>query len=165
MKIQYSVFILASLSLSLFGYTFSKANVSSYKNTEKFVTLTNKDRAAYNLNPLRENKDLDLAAQLKIDDMAANNYFAHISPQGTTPWYFIKKSGYDYSIAGENLALNFGDPAAVENAWIKSTEHRENILNPKFAEIGIAQKEILLQGQRTNVVVEYFGNSSNFALK
>ena len=48
--------------------------------------------------------------------MSKNQYFSHNSPDGKTPWQFIKKEEYNYIIAGENLALNFTSSEAVEKA-------------------------------------------------
>ena len=129
---------------------------------QKIIELTNYDRGASTLPALKENSSLDLAAALKLDDMIANNYFAHVSPQGVSPWYFLKKSGYAYTAAGENLALNFSEPQTVEKAWMLSPEHRANILNSRFTEIGVAQKETIYNGQRTNFIVEFFGNPEEY---
>ena len=49
---------------------------------------------------------LQEAAEKKAQDMIENNYFAHTSPQGKTPWHWVEESGYDYRYAGENLAIN-----------------------------------------------------------
>jgi uncharacterized protein YkwD len=160
MKIKYLGISAAIFLLSLLSFSVSSASVRGDQgdnqiDVSKIIQLTNADRASNNLGSLEENSNLDLAANLKLDDMIANDYFNHISPQGVSPWYFIKKTSYQYSAAGENLALNFSDPQAVEQAWMNSTEHRQNILNPKFTEIGIAQKETVYNGQRTNFIVEY----------
>jgi len=162
MKIKYLGISAAIFLLSILTYTVSSASTGTNKSdTAKIIELTNSDRQQAGLQNLKENQDLDLAAQLKLDDMINNNYFSHVSPQGVSPWYFVKKAGYTYSAAGENLALNFSEPDQVEQAWMNSTEHRKNILNPKFTEIGIAQKETIYNGQRTNFIVEYFAEPEN----
>lgn len=121
------------------------------------VDYTNEDRAKENFKHLTINPLLEKAAQLKADDMARNGYFAHKSPDGKTPWYWFKEVGYDFSYAGENLAVNFNDSVEVNNAWMNSPGHRENIMNGNFSEIGIATAEGMYQGRMTVFVVQLFG--------
>jgi len=71
------------------------------------VDLTNRNRATFNLPPLKESPQLDAAAYLKALDMEKNGYFAHTSPTGITPWYWFDQVGYNYRYAGENLAIGF----------------------------------------------------------
>jgi len=52
---------------------------------------------------------LEQAAQLKANDMAEKGYFAHTSPDGKTPWEWLKDVSYPFLAAGENLAVNFLD--------------------------------------------------------
>lgn len=123
------------------------------------VDETNANRAADNLAPLLVNPLLVAAAQLKANDMATNGYFAHTSPQGLSPWYWLEKSGYQFDYAGENLAVNFFDSADVTNAWMNSPAHRENILNSHFSDIGIAAARGTYKGHDTLFVVEFFGHT------
>ena len=60
-------------------------------------------------------------------DMAEKSYFAHTSPEGLTPWYWITLAGYRFSLAGENLAIDFTESEDVENAWMNSPAHRASI--------------------------------------
>ncbi len=127
------------------------------------VDLTNGDREGNQLAMLSVNPTLVAAAQLKADDMAAKSYFAHTSPDGTTPWDWFKKSGYKFSYAGENLAVYFSDSVDVERAWMNSPGHRANILNARFSEIGIAIAEGVYQGLPTVFVVQMFGTPAQEA--
>jgi hypothetical protein len=89
--------------------------------------------------------------------MAAKGYFSHVSPDGSTPWDWMAKVGYTYSYAGENLAVNFVDSDDVVSAWMASPEHRANILDANYTEMGygIAQGEY--QGKAATFVVQMFG--------
>ncbi len=69
--------------------------------------FTNENRQQQNLPALTVSPLLTEAAQLKANDMATNGYFAHASPAGKTPWYWLDQVGYDYQYAGENFAVNF----------------------------------------------------------
>lgn len=121
------------------------------------VTLTNTDREAERLGTLTVNPQLVAAAQAKANDMAEKGYFAHTSPEGLTPWYFIRQAGYTFAYAGENLAVNFGDSEDVTRAWMESPTHRANILNEEFTEIGIATAVGTYKGKETVFVVQMFG--------
>ena len=118
---------------------------------------TNQARTTDGLTSLRESGLLDVAAEEKANDMVANNYFAHTSPSGVTPWYWFWNAGYNFSAAGENLAVNFADSSDVTSAWMNSPEHRANILNPEYSEIGMATAQGEFQGQPAVYVVELFG--------
>jgi hypothetical protein len=121
------------------------------------VDYTNENRATENFKNLTINPVLEKAAQLKANDMAEKGYFAHQSPDGNSPWYFFKQAGYDFSYAGENLAVNFSDSVEVSEAWMASPGHRANIMNNDFTEIGIATAEGMYQGKKTVFVVQMFG--------
>lgn len=120
--------------------------------------LTNTSRATQNLPSLTWNNTLAQAAALKAEDMIQNNYFAHTSPSGKTPWYWFGQVGYKYYYAGENLAMNFNSSQAVNDAWLNSPSHRENIMDPHYTQIGIAARSGIINGQYTTVVVELFAS-------
>jgi hypothetical protein len=125
------------------------------------VDLTNKARSVHNQSDLTISETLTKAAQMKADDMASRQYFSHTSPDGTTPWYWFQKAGYNFVYAGENLAVDFTQSADVENAWLASPKHKENIIDPRFREIGIATKTASWQGRETTFVVQLFGTPAS----
>lgn len=100
------------------------------------VVAINDFRASRHLPPVALDSQLDQSAQLKANDMVSKNYWSHIAPNGTTPWYFFKEAGYKYSEAGENLAKCFETGQAVVQAWIDSPEHRA-VLMDGYTDIGI----------------------------
>jgi hypothetical protein len=121
------------------------------------VSLTNQDRSQMQAQPLVTNALLEQAATLKAQDMAAKGYFAHVTPEGHEPWYWLQKVGYSYQDAGENLAVDFYDSAEVQNAWMNSPTHRANIVKKEYSEIGIATAEGMFQGHHAIFVVQFFG--------
>jgi len=125
--------------------------------------LANKERVALGFQPLKVNQQLTQAAQQKAQDMLNNNYFAHTSPSGTTPWYWLDKVGYKYRTAGENLAKDFTDSKFLHQAWMNSSSHRANILNNKYQEIGIAVVEGTIDGKKTILAVQFFGSAPALA--
>lgn len=121
------------------------------------VDLANEKRNEVSLSSLKVNPKLEEAAKLKAKDMAEKGYFAHYSPEGISPWYWMNQSGYGFVFAGENLAINFDDSSAVNTAWMNSPGHKANILNSKYTEIGIATYKGIYNGKETIFVVEMFG--------
>ncbi len=121
------------------------------------VAYTNDDRQAVGKTAFVPNDLLTQAAQLKANDMAEKGYFAHNSPDGKKPWYWIEKAGYVYKYAGENLAIDFIDSKDVTDAWMSSPGHKANILNSDFKEIGVATAVGMYQGRETTFVVQMFG--------
>lgn len=128
---------------------------------EELLTLTNQKRQDAGLPPLKMNSELANAAAGKAQDMFIKNYWAHVSPDGVTPWVFIKGAGYEYMYAGENLARGFTTATDVMNAWMASPGHRENILSKNYSDIGFAIKSGTLTGDDTVLVVEEFGSRAS----
>ena len=154
----------ALLAVAIFGLAFSikslitrNPDLLSAVITGVLVDLTNSNRLSQNINPLTSSPTLTAAAQLKADDMAKKSYFAHTSPEGKTPWYWFRETGYHFLYAGENLAVNFVDSEDVVQAWMNSPGHRANILNDKFSETGIALAPGKYNGEDSIYVVQLFG--------
>lgn len=124
---------------------------------DTIIQLTNHVRTANHVAGLKTNALLTKAAQAKVNDMLQNQYFAHISPKGTTPWVWIKQAGYSYSYAGENLALDFLQAEDVVSAWLNSSTHRQNLFNRKYKDIGVAVASGQLNGVNSILVVQLFG--------
>lgn len=124
---------------------------------EEIVRLTNRERSNQGLPALAGNGLLNQAAARKAADMFARNYWAHVSPAGTQPWYFITQAGYSYRYAGENLARDFSDPQSVVTAWMNSPTHRDNLLSNRYQDIGVAVVDGTLEGRETTLVVQMFG--------
>ena len=131
--------------------------------TAQLLSDTNKERELQNLGDLKINDQLSQAAFLKAQDMLANNYWAHTSPSGVEPWKWFGDVGYNYSVAGENLAKNYPTADATVEAWMNSETHRANILNDKYVDVGFAVVEGTLEGRATTLVVATYGAPVTFA--
>lgn len=138
---------------SILGIT---ANISN----EELLELTNQRRAEKGLKPLKLNTKLSSAASEKAKYMFAKDFWAHIGPDGTTPWFFIRNAEYEYLYAGENLARGFTTAPEVVEAWMNSPSHRENIMSPNYSDIGFAVATGNLTGSETVLVVEMFGTEA-----
>lgn len=130
----------------------------------ELLTDTNTERATEGLPALQVNEALSDAAFLKARDMFDNNYWAHTSPSGTTPWKWLGDGGYNYDIAGENLAKNYPTSSATVDAWMNSATHRANIMNGKYQDVGFAVVDGLLDGRDTTLVVAYYGSPASGAI-
>ena len=120
------------------------------------VALTNEEREDAGIASLKASALLARAAQLKADDMAAKSYYAHVSPDGNPPPYWLSAVGYKYQIMAENLVIDRETSDDVVSAWMGSKYHRENILNPVFTEIGIGVAYGTYKGRDTIYVVQMF---------
>lgn len=127
---------------------------------DEVVRATNQERLGAGLAPLSYSEKLADAARRKAANMLEENYWAHNSPSGKSPWTWIKAAGYNYTYAGENLAKDFGDTSRMISAWMASPTHRDNIVSAKYKEIGIAVVPGTLQGNETVLVVQLFGAST-----
>lgn len=147
--------VIAGLSTST--YLDGVLGFASTITAEEVIQETNQKRAESGLTPLRSNPVLAAAAVAKAQDMFNQQYWAHISPAGTEPWHFMQQSGYQYSVAGENLARDFSTTDQMIEAWMNSPTHRANIVHPRYEEIGIAVVDGNLLGRDTTLVVQMFG--------
>jgi len=120
------------------------------------ATLTNKERTQKDIPVLQRNSLLDQAAQMKAQDMAANGYYAHVSPDGVTPMHWVEKAGYKYLIIGENLVVNRTDAEQVVDAFMGSPGHKANILRTDFTEIGIGVANGIYKGKDATFTVQIF---------
>ena len=122
---------------------------------------TNQQRMEHNIAPLELDTKLNQAAFLKAKDMFKNQYWAHTSPDGTTPWKWFGDAGYNYSDAGENLAKNFRTTDAVTTAWMASSAHRANLLGDEYTQVGFAVVDGVLDEKPTTVIVAMYGQPAS----
>lgn len=105
---------------------------------ESVLAEMNRIRAANGLAPFREDFRLRMAADDRMADMIALAYWSHQSPDGQSPFVFVPLRGYRHRMLGENLASGFETAELLVQSWLESKGHRENLLNPEFADVGIA---------------------------
>jgi len=132
-KVIPAVVLSAIFAVGLFTFVLANASEITPQNIENAV---NNERVSRGLSPLRVNTELQNAAVSKSTDMLTKSYFDHYA-FGQSPWMFMLRSGYDYTVAGENLAKGFSTSEGVVNAWMNSPTHRANILNPDYQDIGV----------------------------
>jgi uncharacterized protein YkwD len=108
------------------------------------LCLLNSERAAQGLRALTENDRLTAASDAYADQMVRQRFFGHVSPDGRTLVRRLWDVGYlgrtaDW-LAGENIAwaeARQATPREVMSGWMGSPEHRDNILEPRFRDVGL----------------------------
>jgi len=172
-RLLHHIFLLAFISVFVVGGFFlgygrtkypSVLGVSSDITIGQLLADTNQKRAENGLQPLSLDSRLSQAAAGKAMDMFGSNYWAHNSPDGKTPWVFIRNAGYGYIYAGENLARGFSSSGDVVSAWMASPDHRKNLLSSNFVNIGFAVEKGRLSGEETVLVVQMFGSPAGQAV-
>ena len=71
------------------------------------------------------------------DDMATNNYFEHEDLHGKSPSDRVRATGYQEKLVGENIAYGPKSVDEVVQGWLDSPGHCENIMDPRFVEMGL----------------------------
>jgi uncharacterized protein YkwD len=128
----------------------------------------NQLRAAHHLHPLTLSHTLSAASLAHTKEMADRGYFAHDSGDGSPFWkriqHFYGASGYGYWSVGENLLWSTPEvdsPGAIK-LWWNSPEHKKNMLDPRWREIGIAALHVgtapgVYGDQQVTIVTTDFG--------
>jgi uncharacterized protein YkwD len=106
------------------------------------LCLLNRERARHQLPALRHNPTLEQASQSHSQDMAERNFFAHETPEGSTPAERMTAAGYPPGGVSVGENLYWGEevkatPVEAVDGWMHSPGHRENILRPQFDEVGV----------------------------
>ncbi len=129
---------------------------------EGIIEETNLHREKEGIPTLSENENLNRVAQIKLDDMFDEQYFAHISPSGEGVSDISKEVGYDYIRIGDNLAKgNYRDDEEVVQDWMDSEGHRRNIMEERYNEIGVATKKDFHEEREVWIAVQVFGMHSS----
>lgn len=114
-------------------------------NEKRILQLHNELRKDRGLKALCVQSQLTKAARAHSQEMIDKDYLSHDSFNGESVRQRLERFGYTsrgyaYYLYGENIAggcRSFGVPASIFDWWMHSTDHRANILNPKYREVGI----------------------------
>jgi uncharacterized protein YkwD len=88
--------------------------------------------------PVRPSGTLDGVALGHASDMARHDYFEHEDLSGHSPADRVRAVGYRETLVGENIAYGVRSAQEAVQGWLDSPGHCENIMDPRFAEMGIA---------------------------
>jgi uncharacterized protein YkwD len=121
-------------------------------------SLTNQDRTSNGVAALAESSTLSSIGEAapytgcsgagtiygRAQDMINRDYFAHqIPPCEQYVWSMMSAYGVHYGDAGENIGWVSGESSEsaaaewINNAFMQSTGHRDNILDPSYTTLGV----------------------------
>jgi uncharacterized protein YkwD len=90
--------------------------------------------------PLRWNEGLAAVARAHSRKMLEQRFFGHVDPDGTTLSTRLNEAGIPWQVAGENIAI-YGTVQGAQAAFMHEPHfqqnHRANILNTNFTDVGI----------------------------
>ena len=109
------------------------------------VCLVNQQRARRHLPLLQASSQLNRSAQGWTNVMVFSDQFTHGSNFASR----ITAVGYMWRTAGENIATGYSTPRGVVNAWMASTGHCQNILNPTYRNVGTGVSNRPVEGWAT----------------
>jgi hypothetical protein len=124
------------------------------------IAEMNQDRQAQGLSPLRINPALSAAAQSRSQLLAGEGRIYHVSAPAGTPWPNLARAGYSYTNAGENLAVGIEATGTLEDRWMNSPSHRENIVNGIYEDVGVGVTSGYYANTPASYVVVYFGKKA-----
>jgi uncharacterized protein YkwD len=112
----------------------------------------NEIRAEHALPPLRSNAKLAAAAEQHSREMASSGYFDHASADGSSfssriaHWYPL--ANYGSWVVGENILWASPSVGATRamRMWMRSPEHRANILNADWRDVGVGAVHVARAG-------------------
>lgn len=131
------------------------AQDDSGSHSRHIFELTNRDRVARGLQPLRWDASLAAAAQSHAERMAGEGYLSHQYPGEGDVGARAAHAGAHFQAIAENIATGPSDEA-IESEWMNSAPHRRNILDPQMNAIGIG----LVERRGMIFAVEDFANSA-----
>ena len=85
------------------------------------------------------NDILEMAAKAHTTDMYSKKFFDHNGSDGSNVGDRIRLYGYKWTMCAENIARGYNSEEQVIKAWISSSGHCRNIMNPYFKEIGLSK--------------------------
>ncbi|KGX93290.1 hypothetical protein N781_12855 [Pontibacillus halophilus JSM 076056 = DSM 19796] len=99
--------------------------------------ISNAMRTRFGLAELEWFEPVSRVAYGHSKDMALDNYFSHVSPEGDGLQERLKRGEVYYVTAGENIAAQYPDSIAVVEGWLNSEGHRKAMLNDGYTHLGV----------------------------
>jgi uncharacterized protein YkwD len=96
----------------------------------------NRARDEHRVPPLRVHPRLDRVAQDYAERMLREGFYDHRDPDGLSVLERVQSIGYALSVVGENLASGQFTVERVFDGWMESPDHRRNLLDRDFREVG-----------------------------
>lgn len=100
-------------------------------------SAANAERAQRGLQPLRWDETLHRAAQRHAGEMAARESISHQYPGEPDLANRGRAAGAKFTVIAENVAEAWSAPE-IHDAWMRSPDHRANLLDPRVNSVGIS---------------------------
>jgi uncharacterized protein YkwD len=133
------------------GFTDTSTAINSSDEITMF-NFVNQQRADYGLKPLTMNLKLQVVSENYGKYMFAHGFFGHITPQGQTPLNRVQAANIPFTFIGENIA-KAANVQTADTGFMNSPEHRANILNPNYTQIGVG---VVNAGSNGEIFVQDF---------
>ncbi len=136
----------------------------------RVLELVNEQRIAFGIAPVRYSEPLERQATQYACELIEFDFFDHVNPvTGSTLADRADEFGYDFLVIGENLAGGQPTPERAVEDWMNSPGHRQNILDARFTELGVAVRTggdfgIYWVQEFGRPVASGFGSPGGFAL-
>jgi len=121
----------------------------SVEDQRAFLTLVNElrntgCRCGSRLMPpvpaLQLNETLVEGADMHALDMQRNTHFDHRGTDGSRVGDRLRRLGYNWRAAGENIAAGYSNTNHVFAGWRDSAGHCENLMSRDFTQLGVARR-------------------------
>lgn len=107
--------------------------------TQQIIAITNRERAKHGLPGLKVDGSCVAAISGHVADMAKGGFLSHEGRDGRGANERYRRYKASARGAGENVAYNStGTGQSFMQQWLSSSDHRNNILNPRYKGIGAA---------------------------
>jgi len=126
---------------------------------DQVLQLVNLERAEAGVAPVVRSQPLSKLAGDYACRMIEGGFFGHTDPaSGYGPGERAVAGKYVFWHVGENLAAGQPTAADVMRVWMESPSHRENILDPRWMDVGIA---VRFGGEHSIYWVQEFGEPAS----
>lgn len=105
--------------------------------SREIFDISNILRKRYGKKPLTWSEPAATAAYKHSKEMHDKHYFSHDSKWSGNLSQRLKRENINYQMAGENIAAQYPDSAASVLGWMNSIDHRKNLLNGTFNQLGV----------------------------
>lgn len=147
-------------ALTLFMLIASAGIAAEIESSSVLATM-NAVRDREGLAPLALDERLNAAAEDRMRDMEEQGYWAHQLPGGISPFVWVRRRGFAFDVAGENLARGFETAEIMVEAWLESPGHRANLMSADYTRCGISIIDGYTTGRATGrSVVVIFARES-----
>nr|WP_296641526.1 CAP domain-containing protein [Roseibaca sp.] len=104
------------------------------------LSSVNSARARSGLAPIALDSGLSRMAQGHACDMASLGYFDHTAPDGSGLFDRARQTGLSgFCQLAENIAHGARDIPTVMGIWLRSPDHRANLLDPNLTHVGFGR--------------------------